>query len=281
MATAAGPVEQEMLHKGVITAAELESFEKSNILFRDQIWTRAAAYLIGAHKPNLVLFHLLSLDSVHHQYGPGTLAATSAIAFLDSCVASVVEAVRGAGMIRRTTFIIVSDHGFKKYTRQVRPAVSLAAAGLGSSVYVLSEGGSAFIYFDHARTAELRPKITQALTAVEGIDKIIGPEGFSALGLPQPERDPQMFEMLLTAQDGFSFSGSVGGPVTSAVAQQAGSHGYLAGDPEMDALFIANGYGVRPGATMGKIANIDVAPTIAALLGVALPTAKGKPIPLQ
>ena len=276
-----GPVEQEMIRKGVIAASDLESFGKSNILFRDQIWTRAAAYLIREHKPNLILFHLLSLDSVQHKYGPETLASTSAIAFLDSCVASIVEAVRAAGMIQKATFIVVSDHGFKSYTKEVRPSVALAAEGLGSRVYVLPEGGSAFVYFDELQAAELRPKVTQALSAVEGIDKLIGPEGFAALGLPQPERDPQMFQMLLTAKDGYAFSGATGGPVTAAVAQQAGGHGYLASDPEMDALFIASGYGVHAGATLGRIANIDVAPTIAKLLGVTLPPVKGKAISLQ
>jgi arylsulfatase A-like enzyme len=49
----------------------------------------------------------------------------------------------------------------------------------------------------------------------------------------------------------------------------------------MDAIFIASGYGVRRGAKLDKVANIDIAPTIARLLGVVLPTAKGKTIPLE
>jgi len=69
--------------------------------------------------------------------------------------------------------------------------------------------------------------------------------------------------------------------VTAAVPQQGGSHGYLASDPDMDAIFIASGYGVRGGGKLDKVANIDVASTIAKLLGVALPTAKGKAIPLE
>ncbi len=280
-ATASGPVEQEMIQKGVIAASDLENFTKSNILFRDQIWTTAAAYLIREHKPNLLLVHFLSLDSVHHQYGPGSLAATSAIAFLDGCVARLVEAVRLSGMAAGTTFIVVSDHGLKKYTKEVRPAVAIAAAGLEGKVFVLAEGGSAYVYFDSSQAAELAPRVTRTLEGVEGIDKIIGPDGFAALGLPQPGREPQMYQLLLTAKDGYSFTGATGGPVTAAVPQQAGSHGYLASDPDMDPIFIASGYGVRAGASLGRIANIDVAPTIADLLGVRLPTAKGNLIPIH
>ncbi len=92
-ASADGPVEREMIGKGVITVSDLDKFEASNILFRDQIWTTAAVHLIREHKPNLLLFHLLSLDSVHHEYGPGSLAGLAAFAFMDGCVARLVEAV--------------------------------------------------------------------------------------------------------------------------------------------------------------------------------------------
>ena len=272
-----GPLEQEMIRKGAVTAFDVQDFEKFNILWRDQIWTRAAAFLIREHHPNLLLFHVLSLDSVHHQYGPKTLAATSAIAFLDGCVEKLVDSVQESGMAARTTFFVVADHGFKAYTKQVRPAAALAAAGLDGKAYFLPEGGSAFLY----SAAELVPQIRQALTGVEGIDQIIGPDGFAAIGLPLPDRDPQMSQLYLTAKTGYSFTGATGGPVTAAAAQVAGSHGYLAGDPDMDALFIASGYGVRAGARLDKIATPDVAPTIAKLLGVPLPTAKGKPLPLQ
>ena len=280
-ASAEGPVEREMIRKGAITALDVENFQKANILWRDQVWTRAAAYLIREHKPNLLLVHFLSLDSVHHGYGPKTLAATSAIAFLDGCVEKIVDAVRQSGMQERTTFFVVADHGFKGYTKEIRPAVALAAAGLTGKVYVLAEGGSALVYVAQSQLAELLPKTIQALQGVEGIDQVIGEDGFPALGLPLPGKDPQMGNLLLTAKSGYSFSGALGGPITAAVPQTRGSHGYVASDPDMDALFIASGYGVRRGVTLDKIANIDVAPTIAKLLDVPLPTAKGKPLPLQ
>jgi predicted AlkP superfamily pyrophosphatase or phosphodiesterase len=280
-ATPAGPVEQEMIRKGAIAVADVEDFTKANILFRDQIWTKAAVYLIRERRPNLMLLHFLSLDSVHHAFGPRSLAATSAIAFLDSCVEKVVAAVHEIGMDDRTTFLIVADHGFKGYTKEIRPAIAIAAAGLAGKVHVIPEGGTAMIYLDQAQAAELLPKAVQALEGLEGVGQVIGQDGFAALGLPLPARDPQMSQLLLTAKDGYSFSGATGGPVTAAVPQQRGSHGYLAGDPEMDALFIASGYGVRAGALPAKISNLDVAPTIAKLLGAPLPSAKGKPLPLQ
>jgi len=271
-----GALEQEMIQKGAVSAADIADFKKSNIVFRDEIWTKAAVHLIRERKPNLLLVHFLTLDSVHHTYGPGSLAARAAFGFLDGCVAKIVDAVRASGMADRTTFLVVSDHGFKKYTNVIRPGVAFAAAGIGDKAYTLAEGGSAYVYVD----AALVSKAKVALGGVEGIEKVIGPEGFAGLGLPQPGKDPQMYQLLLTAKDGYSFSGSTGGPVTSAVPQEAGSHGYLASDPDMDAIFIASGYGVTPGS-LPKIANVDVASTIASLLGVPLPGALGKPVSLK
>jgi hypothetical protein len=180
-------------------------------------------------------------------------------------------------MASSTTFLVVSDHGFKKYTKQVKPAVALAAAGLGDKAFVLPEGGSAYVYFENA---ELMPRVRAALQGVEGIDRVAAAAEFAALGLPKAE-DPQMYQLLLTAKDGYSFSGATGGPVTSEVPQQQGSHGYPASDPDMDAIFIASGYGVSARGDLGRIANIDVASTLAKLLGVPLPGSKGKPIPLS
>jgi predicted AlkP superfamily pyrophosphatase or phosphodiesterase len=277
-ATPTGPVEQEMIRKGAISAADVEDFTKANILFRDQIWTRAAVYLIKEHRPNLMLLHFLSLDSVHHGFGPKSLAATAAIAFLDSCVEKVVGAVHEAGMDDRTTFLVVADHGFKGYTKEVRPAIALAAAGLAGKVQEIPEGGTAMVYLS---SPDVLPAAVKALEGLEGVGQVIGRDGYAALGLPLPEKDPQMSPLLLTAKEGYAFSGATGGPVTAAVPQLRGGHGYLNSDPDLDALFIASGYGVRSGTLPAKISNLDVAPTIAKLLGVPLPSAKGKPLPVQ
>ena len=275
------PVAREMIERGVLTTNEVQDFTKFNIIWRDQVWTKAAAYLIKEHKPNLLLFHLLTLDTTHHRYGPNTLAGSTAMAFVDSCVAQVVEAVQQAGMADRTTFLVVSDHGFKAYTNQIRAAVALETAGLAKAAYVLPEGGTGFLYLNATNSPEVSRKVMELMKSVEGVADVITPERFSALGLPLPQKDPQMFDLLLTARPGYAFSGATGGAVTAAIPQQAGSHGYLASDPDLDAIFIASGYGVKAGTKLDEVRTIDVAPTIAKLLGLSLPTAKGKSLNLE
>lgn len=280
-ATPDGPVEREMIQRGILTPNEVQDFTKFNIVWRDQVWTKAAAYLIKEHRPNLMLFHLLTLDTTHHRYGPKTLAGGTAMAFLDGCVAQVVEAVHQAGMANRTTFLVVSDHGFKGYTNQIRTTVALEADGLAKAAYVLPEGGTGFLYFNATNSPATSRKVAELMKSVEGIAGVILPERFRALGLPLPQQDPQMFDLLLTAKPGYSFSGATGGAVTAAVPQQAGSHGYLASDPELDAIFIASGYGVKAGAKLDEVRSLGVAPTIAKLLGLPFPTAKGKALNME
>jgi len=280
-ATPDGPLEREMIDRGVLTTNEVQDFTRFNIVWRDQVWTKAAAYLIREHKPNLMLFHLLTLDATHHRYGPKNLAAMAAMAFLDGCVAQVVEAVRQAGMRERTTFLVVSDHGFKGYTNEIRATVALDSAGLTNAAYVLPEGGTAFLYLNSTNSPAVSRNVIELMKSLEGIGDVITPDRFAGLSLPEPGKDPQMFDILLTGKPGYSFSGARGGAVTAAVPQQEGSHGYLADDPDLDAIFIASGYGVKRGAKLDQVRSIDVAPTIAELLGVPLPNVKGKALPLK
>jgi predicted AlkP superfamily pyrophosphatase or phosphodiesterase len=49
-------------------------------------------------------------------------------------------------------------------------------------------------------------------------------------------------------------------------------------NPEMQALFIASGAHIRKGVELDHITNLQVAPTIAKILGVSLPAAQQPPL---
>jgi predicted AlkP superfamily pyrophosphatase or phosphodiesterase len=56
-------------------------------------------------------------------------------------------------------------------------------------------------------------------------------------------------------------------------------HGYLPNHPDMGAILVAMGRGVKPGTRLGPIQNIDIAPTIATLLDIDPPAhSEGRPI---
>jgi predicted AlkP superfamily pyrophosphatase or phosphodiesterase len=284
-----GVVALEMVKAGLVTQQEVDSFSSKNIVFRDHVWTQAAAHIIRQHKPNLMMFHLLTLDSAQHRYGPGTLASQAVMARLDAQVAEIVRAVEDAGLAPRTTYIVVSDHGFRTVKRQINPNVALAKAGLVTVVdgkatkadaWVMPEGGTAIAYLtspdpDGRNLARLK----QALTGIEGIDRIIEPADYAGLGLPPPEPGGQMGDLFLTGKDGYAFTAAIREQLVNDTAEGSlGSHGYLSTDPELGAIFIASGRGIKPGVVLDSMRTIDLAPTMARLLKIDLPPVDGRVI---
>jgi predicted AlkP superfamily pyrophosphatase or phosphodiesterase len=281
-----GAVEKEMIAAGVVTKADVEGFTKLPITRRDQIWADAATFIIKTHKPRLMLLHFLTLDSTHHRYGPGALAASGAMAFLDAQVARVVDAVKAAGLESKTTMMIVSDHGFHTTKRLIRANAVLRQAGLISGeaaalqadAHVVPEGGTAMVYVTDPQNRErLRPKLVEIFRATEGVDRVLGDADFAALGLPSPSRNPQMADLVLVAKQDYAFAAPADGEaVVPAAAGGAGHHGSLSTERDMNAIFIASGHRIRPGTRLGQIATVDIAPTIAALLGLKLGPVDGK-----
>jgi hypothetical protein len=47
-------------------------------------------------------------------------------------------------------------------------------------------------------------------------------------------------------------------------------------DPELRAIFIASGRGIKPGVKLDTASNLDLAPTMARLLGLELKDVDGK-----
>ena len=86
-----------------------------------------------------------------------------------------------------------------------------------------------------------------------------------------------MGALLLTAKEGYAFTGDTGDqPVIDASLGSLGSHGYLASDPDLQALFIASGRGIKRGVKLDSVSNLDLAPTIARLLNLQMPDAQGR-----
>lgn len=272
-----GRTEQEMIAADLIGEKDVAEFRKGNITWRDEIWTKAAIHLIQKHRPNLMLLHLLNTDSMHHSYGPRTLAGNTALALADARVGEIHRALETAKLLDRTTFVIVSDHGFKTVKQNIHPNVLLKKMGLEQRVAMVPEGGTAMLY---VRSQDVVQRLRTGFAGLEGVARVIGPEDYASLGLPAWSRASAVPDLVLAAKDGYSFSGGADGEVIVPVKSPQGAHGYLNSDPEMDAIFVASGYGIRPGTKLDEISNLDVAPTVAALLGVKLKAADGKPLPI-
>ncbi len=281
----------ELIAARILEGTNDQAFREQSSAVKDQIWTAAAAHVIRKRQPNFVLFHLLITDSIQHKYGPQSPAAYTAVALADAQLAEVLRAVDAAGIREQTTVFVTADHGFATALKIVNPNVVLRKAGLletgaapgilAARAQIVSEGGIAMVYFtDPATLNENQAKVLSLMREHEGIADILTPDQFDALGLPDPAKNRQMADLILVAKDGYAFNNEAHGEesvteVTLASGNQ-GHHGYLTTNPKMNAPFIAWGRGIKSGVKLGIIDNIDVAPTIAKLLGENLPGAEGR-----
>ena len=88
-----------------------------------------------------------------------------------------------------------------------------------------------------------------------------------------------MGDLILFAKEGYLFNNSAEGEdVVTPVVNYSSTHGYLASDPDMDGIFIATGAGIKKGVHLPRISSLDLAPTIAHLLGVTMPEPEGRVI---
>ncbi len=258
---------------------------------RDYIWTEATRLVLDKRKPNLLLLHLLNVDGSHHALGPQSPGGYTAVAFADACVGRVLDAIASAGMQSTTAVFIVADHGFMLTPKALKPNALLRRegflkAGRGGKIeearaQVVPEGGMGLLYFsDPSLSAEEQARVRQLFEGQEGIAKVLEPKQFSEYGLPIPRADAQMADLVLLAKEGFGFSARADGDEFvvdgEAVGVPKGSHGFVADHKKMNAVFVAAGAGLRKGVCLDEINNLDVAPTAAALLGVAIPSADGR-----
>lgn len=281
-----GAIERDLIDAGTVTREQLRTFEDSSQAWQDRIWTAAAEDILEKHQPNLLLFHLLTGDDTNHEYGPMSHASLTAFAFLDDRVKQILDLLDRTGLSKIATVMIVSDHGFRTFQHKIHPNVLLRKEGLltGSAdhpkgdAWVVPEGGTAMVYANKSdQKADQVAQLRRILTGKEGIDRVYGSDEFSALGLPTRATNEQAPDLVLAATPGYAFgSESDGNYVTD--GGDAGTHGYINTDPKMQAIFIAWGVGIPKGAKLGTISNLDVAPTIAALLGLQMEHVQGHTI---
>jgi predicted AlkP superfamily pyrophosphatase or phosphodiesterase len=258
---------------------------------RDWLYTRMARHALQHHQPNLLLIHLVEVDHVLHRVGPRADDAYWAVSYADDRLRDLVEAVENSPLKGKTTIFVCSDHGFFPIDKEIRPNVVLRQLGLletedskvvKKSAYCMSQGGACAVYIlDDARREEIAAKLHDQLGRLPGVDAIYAPKDFKQLGQPTAEQDPHAPDLWLAAQSEYSFSDSFAGdnPVVPR-ASRAGTHGYHPKHADLLGTCVIWGPSIKPGTKLGKVENVQVAPTIAKVLGVELPSATGKPLPL-
>lgn len=257
---------------------------------RDYMYTLLATHIIKKHKPNFLALHLVSLDSFEHAHGRQVPEAYWAANDSDNRVADLIRATEEAGIRDKTTFVITTDHGFVTFTKSINANAALKKDGfvksvLGknlapdSQVFAMAEGGACFVYvLDAANRDSILKQITPKLAKLEGVSGVVEAKDFAAkLNHVTADKDPREPDLVLLAGDGYTFTDSLAD--TNEIIPNdppKGAHGHYQKDDNLYGCFVISGAGVKQGAEIGEMKNIDVTPTMAKLLGVPFLGADGK-----
>lgn len=257
---------------------------------RDYMYAQLAQHIIKTKKPNFLALHLVTLDSFEHAHGRQVAEAYWAANDSDNRVADLVRAVEEAGLREKTTFVITADHGFITYQKIINPNVLLMREGLlksmlgrsvakDSRVYAKSEGGACFVYvLDRANRDSILGDITPKLAGIEGVEVVIQSKDFAEkTGHRTADEDPREPDLFLSAADGYTFADSLADrEIITNTDSPKGAHGYIQTHPNMGAGFVISGAGVRRGVVIDEMKNLDVAPTMAKLLGIEMKNVDGR-----
>ena len=235
---------------------------------KDAMVADVAAHVVGRHDPSLLLVHFLCVDSLQHLFGPRSPEAYWALEYVDGLVGRIL-----AGLAPDTTVFVVSDHGFLPSTREIRPSVRLHALGAAREARFVTNHGAGALYALGADPGAIT-QLTAEIAKMKGVSGAWTVRDYAALGLPTPADNAFVADAMFEAQPGYAF-GDDAGEEEYGTPKYLGNHGQRAVYEDNQALFVAGGPTIRRGVQLPVIRSRDVAPTIAAALGVSLPGVEG------
>jgi predicted AlkP superfamily pyrophosphatase or phosphodiesterase len=256
----------------------------------DETKSRYALEILRRFKPGFMTLHLSSLDDSQHAHGPFSPEACADLEAIDGMIARLAQ--QEFALNPSAIVVIVSDHGFMNITHNVNLAIPFLQAGLAeSSLNPVTKapeisswkaepwmaGGMAAIMLhdpnDHATEQQVHDMLAKlAADPANGIAEILDREAIHKRGaFPDAA-------FLVVFKPGYYAGTALSGSLITPIAGTRGSHGFSPEYPEMRASFFAVGAGIAHHRDLGLVDMRQIAPTIAKMLHVAMPTAKATPL---
>ena len=225
-----------------------------------------------AERPRLILSWWHGADHAGHRHGPGSEEAQAQLRGQDEALGRLLAGLDARDAWSHTTLVVVSDHGMTAVAEAVDAQAPLDAAGLGARVVL---GGP--VAHVHLEEPARRKEAAARLAALPGV------AAWPSDAVPERLRyrlDGRTGDVVALAEPPRVFVRGLADRLRRALAGGAGGHGY---DPtrhsDMHGILLARGRGAAPGTRLPPQRAVDVAPTVARLLGIEPPRhAEGRPI---
>jgi len=253
----------------------------------DDFVTKSVVHTIKRNKPNLMLIHLVDLDTQRHHHGFSSQEAHNAIRRHDGRLGEIVAALKESGIYENTTIVALGDHSALDHTKVVKLNVLFKESGLIQlsksgkvkdwKAYCKSNDGSAYIYLKDQKDVRTKERVKALLHSlqineVNGIEFVLDGEEAKRRGADEQAA------FMIEARRGYYFTEHLNGEYIETITVEdveAGkythaSHGYSPDKDQYKTVFIATGKGIKPNVDIVSMKLIDEGPTFAHLLGLSL-----------
>jgi|HubBroStandDraft_1064217.scaffolds.fasta_scaffold45905_2 predicted AlkP superfamily pyrophosphatase or phosphodiesterase len=253
----------------------------------DENRAKFAARLLELKRPTFATVYLTALDTEEHASGPFSGESIATLERIDGALGNILKSIKHA-YGKNAVVCIVSDHGFVNVDKAFHLAVAFRSAGLidfdekgqvkSWKATIWAAGGSAAIVLQDRNDSTTKTQVatllaTLAADPANGIDRIISEEELHARGgFPDAT-------FLVALRPGFVTGDGISGNLVTASASK-GMHGYWPDVADMNSSFFIVGPDIPPAHSLGAIDMRSIAPTLAGILGLSLPHAEAKPLPL-
>ncbi|WP_224371093.1 alkaline phosphatase family protein [Hyalangium versicolor] len=237
------------------------------------------SWMIEKKRPHLLTGYFSSLDEEQHLTAPYSQVTFDTLEGLDTLIGEVRAAAERAYQ-GRFVLAVVSDHGHTLAANELHLNAALRAAGLieldtqqkvkSWRAFAWASGGSARVMLRDAGDEDARGRVREMLRSLaasssSGIERVLEGESVSVLGgFPGAA-------FVVALKPGFKAGSGLNGE-TMRMGNAGGTHGYLPGPRDMEAAFFIVGPGIAAARDLGKIDMRDIAPTLAGILRLSLPS---------
>ena len=218
---------------------------------------------IDADACTLCMVYIATVDQVGHRYGPNSTEVGDAVAAVDAAVGRLLVGLRNRGLLDAVNVLVVSDHGMADVSSHDTPLTGQPQFLFIDDVYtgddytLVESGANAHVLpLNDSTKDKLFANLSSMPNATACWSVDLPPSlHYSGNALIQP--------ILVRATQGFLITDR------AHTYNESGAHGYDPSLPDMGAVMIAAGAGVRSsGVLLGEVQTVDVYAVMCALLGI-------------
>ncbi|WP_262495479.1 alkaline phosphatase family protein [Paenibacillus sp. B2(2019)] len=255
--------------------------------YLDDFTTKCAIETIKRKKPNLLMMHLIDLDDAKHVYGTDSDEVKRVITRMDKRLGDIIQAVDEAGIKDDTVFLVLGDHGqfnvrYKVHLNNLLQEKGLIYKENGEMkwrAYFQCGGGSAYLHIKEGdeEAEQLALAVIQEYMDddASGIEEMYTRERLNQLHVGPSTK------YMLEARRGYCFDESMDEPTIVDLDKQGikyATHGYSPDKEDYRCNLVISGNKVKSEFPIGDLKMVDIAPTMAKILGIDFNPCDGRPL---